>query len=158
MKRLLVAAALLWGLSAPAFAQAISYQNLTGQEAWPAGAGIGGSSAYLTTDIVRNSTQAVFGTVAGNITLNPLLNDGGNFVVTAQPAAANLTLPPNPMTHGAIVGVCNPTAAAWATNVVTVVANTGQTVIAGATLTTLGATTCARFQFNLANTSWYRVQ
>ena len=89
------------------------------------------------------------------------LQEGGNLIITAQPLAATITLPPNPFTDGGIVGVCNGTTAAFATNVVTVAANTGQTLVstgALATLTTLAAGFCAQYQFNLATTSWYRIQ
>jgi hypothetical protein len=87
------------------------------------------------------------------------LRYGGNLVITAQPLAATITLPPNPVQDGAIVGACNPTATPFATNVVTLAANTGQTVSGGAVaLTTLAANTCVYVQFNRPNTTWFRIQ
>ena len=48
----------------------------------------------------------------------------------------------------------------FATNVVTVTNSSGQTLGPGAglTLTTLGANTCQIDQWNVANSTWYRIQ
>jgi hypothetical protein len=70
-------------------------------------------------------------------------------------------MPASPVVDGAVVRICNGTNSAFATNVVTVAANTGQTMVptgAAVTLTTLAANTCVAYQFVLANTSWYKVQ
>lgn len=161
MKKLLLLGALLLGLTTPALAQSIVQDNLSGNEAWSAGQGPGGPGAYITSNLVRNSGAIVAATITTNATLGggalaPLI-EGGTLIITAQPSAATITLPPNPFTNGGIVYVCNPTAAAFATNVVTLAANTGQTVSGGAiALTTLAANTCVRVQFNRATTTWYR--
>lgn len=162
MRKLLLALAFVGGLCAPAFGQ--GYTDLSGNECWNAGQGPGGPSNFLCSDVLRNSNQIVTTTIAGAITVGvstglTALRWGGNLIVTAQPAAAVITMPPNPVPDGAIVGICNPTAAAYATNVVTVAGNTGQTAPAGATatITTLAAGNCVRFQFNRPTTTWYRV-
>lgn len=156
------------GLLAPpvgAQAQAIVQDTLTGNEVWNAGQGPGGPSGFISSNVVRNSIEHQTGTIAGAITLGTTagwtsLRWGGNALITAQPTAAVVTLPPNPFPDGGIVGYCNVTASAFATNVVTVAGNTGQTSPTGAnaTVTTQAAGTCARFVFNRANTTWYRVQ
>lgn len=165
MRKLLLALALAGGLCSPALAQSVGYTDLTGNECWNAGEGIGGPSQALCADVLRNSNQVVTTTIAAAITVGvstglTSLRWGGNLMVTAQPAAAVITMPPNPVPDGAIVGICNPLAAAWATNVVTVAGNTGQTSPVGATntLTTLAANSCAQFQFNRPNTTWYRIR
>ncbi len=146
------------------YAQQIGQTTLSGNECWNAGQGPGGTTTgFVCVNTVRNTTANVATTIAGNITIGTStgltsLADGGNLLVTAQPAAATITLPPNPVPDGAIVGVCNVTGGAFATNVVTLAANTNQTLAQAATLTTLAAGTCAREQFNLAATTWYRVQ
>ncbi len=145
-------------------AQQIGQTTLSGNECWNAGQGPGGTTTgFVCANVVRNSTANVATTVGGSVTIGTTagltaLAQGGNLLITAQPSAATITLPPNPVPDGAIVGVCNVTGGAFATNVVTLAANTGQTLAQAATLTTLAAGTCAREQFNLAATTWYRVQ
>lgn len=164
MRKLLLALALVGGLCTPALAQSVIYQDLSGNECWNAGQGPGGPSQWLCSDVLRNSRQIVATTIAASATFGTTaalaaLRYGGNLVITAQPLAATLTLPPNPVQDGAIAGVCNPTAGAFATNVVTLAPNTGQTLTGGnITLTTLAATTCVYVQFNRPNTTWFRLQ
>lgn len=164
MKRWLLALALCWGFTAPATAQSVIWQDLSGNECWNAGQGPGGPSQFLCADVLRNSRQIVTTTIAAAITVGvstglTALRYGGNLIVTAQPLAAVITLPPNPFPDGGIVGICNPTAAAYSGNVVTVAGNTGQTspVGATATITALSAGNCVLFQFNRPNTTWYRI-
>lgn len=145
-------------------AQPVTQNQVTGNECWNAGQGPGGPSAFLCLNVARGGTaNAVLASVAGSFTIGGTAAtaasaDGGNVLITAQPAAATITMPANPVPDGAIVGVCNVTGAAWATNVVTLAANSGQTLAQAATLTTLAAGTCAREQWNQANATWYRVQ
>ena len=75
-----------------------------------------------------------------------------------QPAANTITLPPNPVPDGARIQYCNGTNAAFATNVVTIVANTNQTLNQAITVTTQAANSCLILQWYLAATTWYRVQ
>ena len=163
MRKLLLALALVGGLNAPALAQSVIYQDLSGNECWNAGEGPGGPSQFLCADVLRNSWQIVATTISASATFGAAtlgqLRYGGNLVLTAQPLAATLTLPPNPVPDGTLAGVCNPTAAAFSTNVVTLAPNTGQTLTGGnIALTTLAATTCVRVQFNRPNTTWFRIQ
>lgn len=164
MRKLLLTLALVGGLCAPALAQSVVQNDLSGNESWNAGQGPGGPGSFITSDLVRNSRAIVTTTIAGAITVGvstglTALRWGGNLIVTAQPAAAVITMPPNPFPDGGIVGICNPTAAAYAGNAVTVAGNTGQTAPAGATatITTLAAGNCVQFQFNRPNTTWYRI-
>lgn len=148
---------------------------VNGQETWEVGlGGPQGPSTFVTTNFIRGGTaQSVLASVTGSFTIGvacgnctqtgtPLQTvlalSGGNLLVNAQPSAATITMPANPILDGAIVGVCNVTGAAWVTNVVTLAANSGQTLAQAATLTALAAGTCAREQWNQANATWYRVQ
>lgn len=167
MRKLLLALALAGGLCSPALAQSVGYTDLTGNECWNAGEGIGGPSQWLCSDVLRNSNQIVISpSITAAITIGvstgtTALRYGGNLMTVLQPLAAVITMPPNPVPDGAIIGICNGTNAAYATNVVTVAANTGQTMVptgAAITLTTLAAATCVRYQFNRPTTSWYKVQ
>jgi hypothetical protein len=164
MKRIaIVTGALSLALVAGLWAQPVTQPTLTGNECWNAGQGPGGPSSFICSNVVRNSKAGVVGTIAGSFTIGSTaaqasLVTGGNLLVTAQPAAATITLPPNPVPDGAIVGVCNVGAAVWAVNVVTLAANTGQTLATSAALTTQAQGTCARVQWNLAAATWYRIQ
>jgi hypothetical protein len=160
--RLLLALALVWGLAAPAIAQSVVQDTLTGDESWNAGQGPGGPGGFISSNLVRNSTEKVVGTIGGAITVGVTaawvdLRWGGNILLTAQPTAAVVTMPPNPFPDGGIIGYCNTTAGAFAANVVTMTANTGQTVSNGGAVTTQAANTCAYFQFQRSNTTWYRI-
>jgi hypothetical protein len=158
-------------------AQPITQNQLTGNECWNAGQGAGGPTAgFLCTNVMRNGTaNAVLSAMGGAITIGAATNvtfvsgsgwgsfpsSGINTIITAQPTAGAITMPPSPVTDGAVVRICNGTNSAWSTNVVTVAANTNQTMVptgAAVTLTTLAAATCVGYQFSLSNTSWYKVQ
>lgn len=164
LRRALLAGAFIALAAIGALAQSVVQDNLSGNEAWQAGQTPGGPGSYLITDLVRNSAQKVPITPAGAATLGvttgyTALRRGGNLIITAQPAAGTYTLPPNPVPDGAIIGVCNPTAGAFATNVTTLAPNTNQTLTGGnITLTTLASVTCVRVQFHRATTTWYRLQ
>lgn len=174
MKRIAIVAGALWcAFAVGLWAQTVTQQTLSGNECWNAGQGPGGPSSFICVNLVRGSTpnailsavtgSLTIGSTSGNFTLTgsptmAALADGGNVLVTAQPAAATWTWPANPIPDGAIVGVCNVTSAAWATNAQTPAANTGQTMNTTAVFTTLAAGTCLRYQWNLSQLTWYKVQ
>jgi hypothetical protein len=145
-----------------AYAQTVGPNALSGNECWNAGQGPGGpSSGFLCVNVVRGSTPNSVGTATTNPTAFPtVLGSGGDFLLTAQPSTnpTNFTLPPNPIQDGAIVRVCNTTGAAFATNVLNFVANTGQTLSTSNAFTALAAGACAAAQWNQAAATWYRVQ
>jgi hypothetical protein len=167
----LVGAGLI-ALASLALAQ-VTQNQLTGNECWSVGQGPGGPSNFLCINVARGGrAQTVLSAVSGNFTIGATtgnftvtgtpnmtaLASGGHLLVNAQPSAATITMPANPIADGAIVGVCNVTGAAWSTNVVTLSANSGQTLAQTATLTTLAAGTCAREQWNQSQATWYRIQ
>lgn len=159
MKRVLLALALLGGLIAPALAQV--QDNLSGNETWSAGQGAGGPGAYITSGMVRGGSQTGLVAISGNHTIGstsgsaPIV-EGGSLLITGTPATANITMPPNPVTNGAVIAICNATTSNFV-NTLTVVANTGQTLVGTAALAALVANTCVRWQFQRSNTTWYRV-
>lgn len=160
MRKLLLALMLAGGLCSPALAQSVIYQDLSGSECWNAGQGPGGPSQFLCTDVVRNSRQVVLNAVAANVVFGTgalaQLRYGGNLMVSAAPATANVTAPPNPVQDGAIAGVCNGTAGAFV-NTLTFVAGSGQSLIGSGAIPTQPANSCVYFQFNRGNTTWYRI-
>jgi hypothetical protein len=145
-------------------AQSVVQDNLSGNETWQAGQGPGGPGSFITSAMVRGGTNGGLVTITGSFTIGGTaatapMAEGATLLLAAQPAAATITLPPNPVTNGAQIAVCNTTAAPFATNVVNLVANTGQTLSGGSVaLTALASLTCVRLQFNRPNTTWYRVQ
>lgn len=161
-KAAVVGLALFGGLGY-AIAQTTIYTDLSGNEAWSAGQGLGGPSQYLIVDVVRNSAQAVAGAINSAQTYGTgtlaSLRWGGNVLFTTQPTAVvALTLPPNPVPDGTIVGFCNVTGSNFATTAISWTANTSQTLNTAVSVTTLGANTCKRAQFNRSNTTWYVIQ
>lgn len=163
MKRWLLAGALVVGLSAPLLAQAVIYQDLSGNECWNAGQGPGGPASFLCTDVVRNSRQIVAGALSGSLTFGTgtlaQLRYGGNAVFTTQPLALTTFIaPPNPVQDGAIIGACNPTAANFGTTNIQFTTSTGQTIVGATSTVALGAGTCMQWQFNRGNTTWYRIR
>ena len=86
--------------------------------------------------------------------------NGGVALLNAANTAATITMPAtNLLLDGEIIGFCNVTAAAFATNAVTIAGNSGQTLNAtNGTLTTLAAGACGRFLWNAGSATWFRVQ
>lgn len=155
LKKLLIGACVWLGLIAPTIAQTVTQSQISGNEVWSAAQGPGGPSSWLWIRTVRGGTSILTTTVTGATTVGGILSDGGNLVVTNAATTAAITMPANVVPNGSIVGICNGTAAAFV-GTLTATANTGQTVVNGA-ITNLAAGSCARFQFNVANTTWYRV-
>lgn len=164
MKRLLLGAGLAAAVvTVAALAQPIVQNQLTGNECWNAGQGPGGPSSFLCLFTFRGGTNQIVLTIAGSFTIGSTAAQaqmvaGGNLLVTAQPSAATITAPPNPVPDGAVIGYCNVSSGNFATNVVTLVANSSQTMNTAVTLTTQTAGSCARVQWNQAAATWYRIQ
>lgn len=181
MRRLLLTLGFALSLCAGALAQPAGLNIINGNECWVSGTGGPpvpsgvGNGVVCATQMRGGTPTVVLTAVAGNFTVGAATNTttasgsnaanvalGGTVIITAQPSAAVITMPPNPLPDGTVVKVCNGTAAtAFSTNAVTVGANSSQTMVptgANITLTTLAASTCVAFQFALANTSWYKVQ
>jgi len=135
--------------------------------------GPGGQSIFTTAGRLSNGRSYAYFTTFPNasftIGANPVaqttVNSAG--VVTGGILAFNvtngsvitITFPPTAsLIDGEIIAICNQTAAAWATNAVTVAANTGQSIVGTAatqTLTTLAASTCNKWLWNAAAATWF---
>lgn len=166
-KRTLLAGALLGAFAAGvALAQSVVQDNLSGNEAWNAGQGPGGpTTGFITTNLLRNSTAKVattLTTASSTFGVGALvsLNRGGNVLITAQPALiTTLTAPANPVPDGAIAGICNVTGSNFGTTNIGYAPNTGQSAGSGVfTNNAIGTGACMYFQFNRANTTWYKIQ
>src|SRR5215469_2401288 len=161
-------------LAAGVWAQQLVTAGLFGTEAVVvAQGGPGGPSIFTTAGRLSNGRSYAYFTTFPNasftIGANPVaqttVNSAG--VVTGGILAFNvtngsaitITLPPSTsLIDGEIIAICNLTAAAWATNAVTVSANTSQTIVGTAatqTLTTLAASTCNKWLWNSAAATWF---
>jgi|SRR5215831_13236079 len=166
MKKWLLVGAAFAALTGLVLAQPVGQATLSGNECWNAGQGPGGTTTgFVCTNMVRNSNSIITGTVGA--TTNPVLGvtpgwtqfaQGGMMLNNGQPGANTITLPPNPVPDGARILYCNGTNAAFATNVVTIVANTNQTLAQAITVTTQAANSCTILVWSLTSTTWYRVQ
>jgi hypothetical protein len=152
----------LAALATAVVAQPVTQNQLSGNECWSAGQGPGGPSQFLCVNVVRGGTVNFAMTIAGSLTVGtgtgPVGSNGGQLLITAQPAAATLTLPPSPVVDGAIISYCNVTGSPFSTAAVTFAANTNQTLSPAVTLTTQAATSCTKVQWNQASATWYRIQ
>ena len=152
------------------WAQPVVQNTFSGNECWNAGQGPGGpTGGFICAQGMRGASNNLPLTIAGAFTVGgtsanttpnntSTLQYGGTLLVTAAPSTAAVTMPPNPLMDGVIVGICNVTASPFA-NTLTATANgAGQTISAGGALAALGAFTCGTFQWNLANATWYRTR
>jgi hypothetical protein len=134
--------------------------------------GPGGSSVFTTTGRISNGRSYAYFTTFPNasftIGANPVAQTtvnssgmvtGGDLVFNVTNGSAiTITMPATVgLIDGEIIGICNVTAAAWATNAVTVAANTGQSFVGTniQTLTTLAASTCNRWFWNGPAATWF---
>lgn len=140
-----------------ALAQQIVPKNLSGNECWNAGQGPGGpSTGFVCVNLVAAIQPVATNTGAASFTI---ANNIATTILTAQPAVSTITLPSSPVSNGAVVEIVNGTAAAFATNVVTIAPNTGQTILGGnVTITNLAQHASVEFRYNLANTTWYQIR
>lgn len=174
MKRLLLlfSLAFVGAICSLAWAQQLA-PGLFGNEAvLVQQSGPGGSGVFTTSGRVSNGRSYAYFTTFPNasftIGANPVaqttVNSSG--VVTGGILAFNvtngsaitITMPPSSqLLDGEIIGICNITAAAWATNAVTAAANTGQSFVGAlsTTLTTLAASSCAKWFWNASASTWF---
>ena len=150
----LLAGAALFALAGYAVGQQLAPTSFSGNESWVVAVqGPGGTSEFVTTGIMQNSQGIVTQTLAAPFTMS---SNQADLCITAQPASgANITLPASPF-NGQIFEVINCTASAFATNVFSIVPNTGQTLLGGnIALTTLAAGASRELRYVLSTNTWY---
>lgn len=149
--------AVIAALAGYALAQTVGQNNLSGNECWNAGQGPGGpSTGFVCSNMLQSSQSVATNTGASSFTIG---NNVATTIITAQPATGTITLPASPVINGAIVEVVNGTTSAFATNVVNVVPNTGQTLNGGnVAITTLAAKASVEFRYVLSNNTWYQIR
>lgn len=153
MRKLLLALAML-GLIAPAVAQPITQNNVTGNECWNAGQGPGGPSSFLCLNTARNGTALTLFSGSGAQTFTATQANSTLYWVGTAPTTWTITLP-SPAFDGEIISVATDTTL---TTLVTVNPGSGQTLDGTFNAQTITANTSVEFQFSFGTLKWYRLR
>jgi hypothetical protein len=157
MKRLLwfFAGAAIAALATYAVAQQITSQTLTGNEVLTvAQGGPGGSSLFVPVSQMRNATALKTFSGAGAQTYTALSTDSTLYWVGAAPTTWTVTTPAVPW-DGEILTLATDT---LLTTLVTLTANTGQTLNTAFTSQTIAAKASVEFQYSVATSKWYQMR
>ena len=153
-KALLAGSALALLAAGIAIGQQITSTTLTGNEVIVAAiGGPGGSSLFVPISEMRNATALKLFSGAGTPTYTATTNDSTLYWVGAAPTSWTITTPATPW-DGEILQIGTDTTL---TTMVTLTANTGQTLSSTFSSQTVTANTAVEWQYNLANTSWKRI-
>jgi hypothetical protein len=155
VKKLLLSAALALGLYAPAsFAQPIA-GGISGNECWNAGQGPGGpTTGYMCAFMMRNGSAFQTFSGSGAFTTQMVPTQSVLYWVGTAPTSWTITTPATPF-DGEIIQLSTDTTL---TSIVTVTANTGQTLHTAFTSQTISAAAGAEFEYNLATAAWFRIR
>jgi len=155
MRRLALALAVA-AFAAPALAQPVAQNNVSGNECWNAGQGPGGPASFLCINLVRNGTALALFSGAGAFTTSATQQNSTLQWTGTAPTTWTITLP-NPAFDGQTITVATDTTL---TTMVTVqTTNTPQAQVALSptySAQTLTAGTSVEWQFNFANLKWFR--
>lgn len=171
IRRLLLGAALGVGLvSTPMLAQSVSWPSFTSGFVWPAASGVGGQSAFLTSDsiiayIASANTAAIAASVAGVNSTITTKSGSGAATSTATggtlcwkgtaPTTWAVTFVAAPA-NGTVIRLCSDTTL---TSMVSTTAGSGDTMNGALSSATITAnTTVNAWQYNAADKVWYKVQ
>lgn len=153
MRKLLLLAIALLGLTAPVNAQIIVPNTLSGNECWNSGQGPGGpSTGFVCSFFFNEGIVTTSGT--GSATFQATIYTSTIVWTGTAPTTWTVTTPANPFNGQVITLTTNTTL----TTLVTLTANTGQSLSATYSAQTLTAGTSAAWQYNLATTTWYRLR
>jgi hypothetical protein len=149
------------GLLALCFGTAVLAQNtltsptLSGNEAIEAAAGGGGGSAFFVpVSQLRNATALKIFSGSGVQTYTATPLDSTLYWSGTAPTSWTVTTPASPV-DGEILTIATDTTL---TTMVTLTANTGQSLNQTYTSQTLNAKTSVEFQYNLATTKWFQMR
>lgn len=133
----------------------IGASSLTGDEAMLVQlGGPGGGSMFASLNTIRNARDIITASGSGAATTVMVAGQSTAMWTGAAPTTWAITLPPAPP-DGTIVTIGTATTL---TTMVTVTAATGDTLNATYASQTLTAVTSVAFQYNAANTTWYRLR
>jgi hypothetical protein len=157
MKRLqwFLAGAALAALATYALAQQITSQTLTGNEVLTAAqGGPGGSGLFIPVAQMRNATALKTFSGAGAQTYTALSTDSTLYWVGTAPTTWTVTTPAVPW-DGEILTLATDT---LLTTLVTLTANTGQTLNTAFASQTIAAKASVEFQYSAATSKWYQMR
>jgi hypothetical protein len=177
MRRYLLAGAVAALACGYALAQQAVFSNgLFGNEAVDiAQTGPGGPSTFTTTGRLSSGRSYAYFTAfptasftigganptgAATVSTVGMANGGDLLFNVTNGTAITITMPiTGALIDGEIISVCNLTTSAWATNAVTVAANTNQSITTqtgnSTTLTTLAAGTCNKWIWTQVPATWF---
>jgi hypothetical protein len=153
LKKLLLVGLGVLGLS-QAHAQTIVPQTLSGNECWSAGQGPGGPSAYVCAYQLRNGNAFTVYSGSGAVTTTATALQDTLFWTGTAPTTWTITTPAQPFDGENLIIATDTTL----TTLVTLTANTGQTLNATYTSQTITAPGSVAFQYSAATTKWYRIR
>jgi hypothetical protein len=138
-----------------AWAQPLVQNTFSGNECWNAGQGPGGpSTGFVCTAQMRNGQGLILFSGSGSFTTTATIANATYYWVGTAPTTWTITLPANAF-DGEIVEIGTNTTL---TTMVTVSANTGQTLDGTFNNQTISANTSVEFRYNLSGTKWYRLR
>lgn len=156
LKGLLVGAALS-ALATFALAQVgvVQQNQITGNECWNAGQGPGGiSTGYVCTFLLRNGAALKTFSGSGAQTYTATPQDSTLYWTGTAPTTWTITTPATPF-DGEILQIGSDTTL---TTLVTVTANSGQSLNTTFSSQTVTAKTSVEFQYSAASTKWYQMR
>ena len=136
-------------------AQTLVQSNISGNECWNTGQGPGGpSTGFLCTYLLRNGQALSVITGSGAVTQTMTPQQSTLMWHSTAPTSWTVTTPASPF-DGEIIVLATDTTL---TSLVTLTANTGQTLSATFSAQTITAATSAMWQYNYSGSVWYRVR
>lgn len=137
------------------WAQQLISLTLTGNEVIVAAVGgPGGPSIFIPVSEIRNATALKLFSGAGTQTYTATNNDSTLYWVGAAPTTWTVTTPAAPY-DGEIITLASDTTL---TTLVTLTANTGQSLNTTYASQTITAKTSVEFQYSLTTTKWYEMR
>lgn len=138
-----------------AIGQNIVQNQLSGNECWNTGQGPGGPSfGWVCMYSARNGTALKTFSGSGVQTYTAQVTDSTLYWTGTAPTSWTITTPPSPF-DGEILQIATDTTL---TTLVTLTANSGQTLNTTYSAQTLSAKTSVEFQYSLATSKWYQMR
>lgn len=151
----LLAGAAVLALASTVFAQSIGTNPLTGNECWNAGQGPGGPAVgYVCANVMRDGAALRVFSGSGAQTYTATTQDSTLYWTSTAPTTWTITTPPSP-SNGQILTIGTDT---LLTSLVTLTANTGQTINTAFSSGTINAASSIAYQYSTSTTKWYRIR
>jgi uncharacterized protein YdeI (BOF family) len=155
MRKLLIGAALLGLIFAPALAQQITNRSINGTSTLDASVGGPGGQTQTTTVAQLRNAQGVTTTALTTGTLASLTTSTASLVSTAASVSLTVNLPAKPF-DGEIFEWVNGSAGAFTAG--TIAQTDGSTIVNGAAAGTLAAGASVEYRYVLSTNSWYKIR